>query len=87
MFSTSTLVVCILTALSLTAASPTKRAATCSPNFEGASVAVVADDVEWSALTSTVGTSVRARSTETNPAGHLFNFEQTGSATPSYVAK
>ncbi|KAJ7176757.1 hypothetical protein C8R46DRAFT_1213337 [Mycena filopes] len=81
-----TTVACIL---GLVSGTPIARQATsCSPNFEGAGVSIIAGETEWGVSPVVAGTPLK-RDLGTFPlnATAEWHVEQTGSATPNYIVK
>ncbi|KAJ6551232.1 hypothetical protein B0H19DRAFT_1156977 [Mycena capillaripes] len=85
MFSLASFTVaCILGVVSAT---PIGRA-TCSPNFEGAGVSIVAGDTEWGVSPIVAGTPLKNDVGTFPPnATAQWHVEQTGSANPTYIVK
>ncbi|KAJ6618138.1 hypothetical protein B0H10DRAFT_1266810 [Mycena sp. CBHHK59/15] len=91
MFSFASLTAtCILTALGAVSATPLadRQSATCSPNFEGAGVSIIAGQTEWGVSPVAAGTPLK-RDLGTFPlnATAEWHVEQTGSAIPTYIVK
>ncbi|KAJ7888447.1 hypothetical protein B0H13DRAFT_889028 [Mycena leptocephala] len=91
MFSLATLTAaCILGAVTVSATPVTRQAPTCSPNFEGAAVSIIANQVEWDVSPVVAGTPLKKDVTGTFPlnATAEWHVEQTGSANPTtYIVK
>ncbi|KAJ7182788.1 hypothetical protein C8R43DRAFT_1229065 [Mycena crocata] len=87
MFSLASLTIaCILGAVSATPL--TTRQSTCSPNFEGAGVSIIAGDTEWGVSPIVAGTPLK-RDLGKFPlnATAEWHVQQTGSANPTYIIK
>ncbi|KAJ7097664.1 hypothetical protein C8R44DRAFT_748374 [Mycena epipterygia] len=88
MFSLASLTLaCIIGAVSATPLA-TRQAATCSPNFEGAGVSIIAGGTEWGVSPVVAGTPLK-KDLGTFPlnATAEWHVEQTGSANPTYIVK
>jgi hypothetical protein len=91
MFSLATLTaVCVLGAVTVSATPVARQAPTCSPNFEGAAVSIIANQVEWDVSPVVAGTPLKKDVTGTFPlnATAEWHVEQTGAANPTtYIVK
>ncbi|KAJ7677997.1 hypothetical protein DFH06DRAFT_1291353 [Mycena polygramma] len=86
MFSFASLTVACL--LAVASATPLARQSTCSPNFEGAGVSIVAGDTEWGVSPVVAGTALK-KDVGTFPpnATAQWHVEQTGSSSATYIVK
>ncbi|KAJ7472402.1 hypothetical protein B0H11DRAFT_2038874 [Mycena galericulata] len=88
MFSLATLTIaCVLGAVSATPM-VTRQSATCSPNFEGVGVSIIAGETEWGVSPVVAGTPLK-KDLGTFPlnATAEWHVEQTGSANATYIVK
>ncbi|KAJ7705601.1 hypothetical protein B0H17DRAFT_1038394 [Mycena rosella] len=87
MFSTSLLTACMVAISGLASATPLARAP-CSPNFEGAGVSIIDNDVEWGVSPAVAGT-VLNRDLGGFPPNQTaeWHVEQTGAYPPTYIVK
>ncbi|KAJ7769696.1 hypothetical protein DFH07DRAFT_1058155 [Mycena maculata] len=88
MFSLTTLTIaCVLGVVSGTPLA-TRQSATCNPNFEGAGVSIIANEVEWGVSPVVAGTPLQDDlGTFPLNATTEWHVEQTGSANPTYIIK
>ncbi|KAJ6598258.1 hypothetical protein DFH09DRAFT_1356572 [Mycena vulgaris] len=88
MFSLASITIaCVLGFVSATPLA-TRQSATCSPNFEGAGVSIIAGQTEWGVSPVVAGTPLK-RDLGTFPlnATAEWHVQQTGSANPMYIVK
>jgi hypothetical protein len=83
-FLTLASILCVVSATPLA----TRQSATCSPNFEGAGVSIIAGETEWGVSPVVAGTPLK-RDLGTFPlnATAEWHVQQTGSANPTYIVK
>ncbi|KAJ7444583.1 hypothetical protein B0H11DRAFT_2291152 [Mycena galericulata] len=88
--STSIFTVCMVTLFGVVSATPAPgpRQTLCNPNFEGAGVSIIDNDVEWGVSPAVAGT-VLNRDLGTFPlnATAEWHVEQTGAYPPTYIVK
>ncbi|KAF8201301.1 hypothetical protein K438DRAFT_1758575 [Mycena galopus ATCC 62051] len=85
---TSVLIACVVSVFALVSATPAARQSTCNPNFEGAGVSIIDNDIEWGASPAVAGT-VLNRDLGTFPLNATAEWlvEQTGASPPTYIVK